>query len=126
LALSCLSDRDLAPVEESEMSSPRFTTDEMPERLTIAFHGRLDSAGCASLREALMSEVARVPPTCSVRFDLSATDFVASAFLRLCIVTAKTVGAARFELIHLAPMVREVFAMAGLDHHLRIVEPVAS
>lgn len=102
------------------MSLPRFTVDETPERLTFTFHGRLDTAGCESIRESLM---ARVEQARSVRFDLSGADFVASGFLRLCILTAKKVGAERFELIHLAPMVREVFGMAGLDRHLRIVEP---
>lgn len=107
------------------MSQPRLSTQRTPERLILAFHGRLDSAGCASIQEEVMATV-RQAEARSVRFDLSGTDFVASAFLRLCILTAKTVGAEHFELVHLAPMVREVFGMAGLDRHLRIVEPTAS
>ena len=108
------------------MSPPKLTAEPTPERLTITFQGRLDSAGCAAVQDQLMALVEQAQPAQTVRFDLSGTDFVASAFLRLAILSAKSLGAERFELIHLAPMVREVFAMAGLDRHLRILESGAA
>lgn len=103
----------------------RFTVDPAPTRLTLAFHGRLDSANCAGLHDAVLAQVNAVAAQQSLRFDLAGTDFVASAFLRLCILAARTLGAGRFDIADPAPLVREVFAMAGLDRHLSIVETAA-
>ena len=103
----------------------RFTVDSAPTRLTLGFHGRLDSAHCAGLHDAVLAQVNAAAPEQVLRFDLAGTDFVASAFLRLCILAARTRGAGRFEIADPAPLVREVFAMAGLDRHLSIVETAA-
>lgn len=99
-----------------------FSTDSSPGRLTLGFQGRLDSARCALLHDAVLEQVNAVAPSQVLRFDLAGSDFVASAFLRLCILAARAVGAERFEIAHPAPLVREVFAMAGLDRHLTIVD----
>lgn len=104
------------------MSQPSFNITNSPERLILAFQGRLDSAGCAMVAEPLLAQVATVAPAQVLRFDLAGSDFVASAFLRLCIRAAQALGGERFELANLVPSVREVFAMAGLDRHLRIVD----
>ena len=103
----------------------RFVTATTPGLLTLAFHGRLDSARCADLHEAVLAQVNVVAPGQKLRFDLAASDFVASAFLRLCILAAQAVGAERFEISDPAPLVREVFAMAGLDRHLTIIDTAA-
>ena len=108
------------------MSSPRFEVESSPQVLSVAFHGRLDSAGCAALNDALLAQSDQVEPGQHLRFDLAHSDFVASAFLRLCILAARRVGGARIELAHLTPLVREVFVMAGLDRHLRIDGVAAS
>ncbi len=108
------------------MSHPEFRIDESVARLTLAFRGRLDSAGCATIHDAVQNAVQQAVPGQALRFDLAGSDFVASAFLRLCILAAKQVGGERFELANLAPAVREVFVMAGLDQHLRIVESAAT
>lgn len=107
------------------MSTPRFEVASSPQVLSVWFHGRLDSAGCAALNDALLAQVEQVEPNQQLRFDLAGSDFVASAFLRLCILAARRVGGERFELVHLTPLVREVFVMAGLDSHLRIGEAAA-
>jgi len=99
-----------------------FTVDPAPTRLTLAFHGRLDSANCAGLHDAVLAQLGAVSAGQVLRFDLAGSDFVASAFLRLCILAARTVGADRFEVADPAPLVREVFTMAGLDRHLTIVD----
>lgn len=90
--------------------------------MTLAFEGRLDSEGCAHVHAPVVEQLDRVQSTQTLCFDLAGADFVASAFLRLCILAVKKFDADRFELAHLAPPVREVFVMAGLDNHLRIVD----
>jgi anti-anti-sigma regulatory factor len=105
--------------------SASFTPDPAPTRLTLVFTGRLDSAHCAGLHDAVLEQVSAVTPQQALRFDLAGSDFVASAFLRLCILAAHAVGAERFEIAHPAPLVREVFAMAGLDRHLTIIDAAA-
>ncbi len=107
------------------MSTPNFSVVTSSDWLVLRFEGRLDSAGCAGLHQRVVDQIGAVQPQQSLRFDLAASDFVASAFLRLCVIAARDLGSERFELVNLGPLVREVFGMAGLDRHLRIVESSA-
>jgi len=61
-------------------------------------------------------ELVRMP----VVFDLEKVNYVASAFLRICIKVAKDVGAKDLEIIHTCPHVKKVFKIAGLDRQLKI------
>jgi len=84
-------------------------------RLRIPLGGRLDTAHSAAIGEELLRQVAAA--SCPVVFDLKDADFVASAFLRLCITAAQRLGEGRLIVANASPMVRKVFAIAGLDRH---------
>jgi anti-anti-sigma regulatory factor len=47
-------------------------------------------------------------------------EFVSSAFLRICLVVFKKVGAGRFSIVHVSPWVKKVFKIAGFDHSMDI------
>lgn len=104
------------------MGAAGFHVEQEAQRVTLAFTGRLDTAGTLALREAVLARIGEVAATQTLRFDLAAVEFVASGFLRLCIQAVQALGSARFEVAHPTPLVHEVFVMAGLDTHLRIID----
>jgi anti-anti-sigma factor len=86
---------------------------EADAKLLCTFSGRLDTLVCQELDPLLAAEVeSRKLP---VVFDLTGVDYVASAFLRLCIRTARQTGGVRFSIVNLSPQVMMVFKMAGFD-----------
>jgi anti-anti-sigma factor len=100
------------------MSSPLFTTDTLDGQLHVSFHGRLDTANSAAVHDPLIALVnASDQP---IVFDLSDVTFIASAFLRLCIMSAQKAGKENFRIAQATPAVRHVFGIAGLDRHLRM------
>jgi anti-anti-sigma factor len=103
------------------MKETSFSTREEPGLRVLIFQGRLDSAGSEFIRPGLDAELAQRGAEDCLRFDLSGVDFVASAFLRHCIRSAKEVGNERFELTGLAPNVREVFEITGLTQYMKIL-----
>lgn len=89
------------------------------EKQYISFYGRLDTATSQLIQNDIMQllEGANHP----VVFDLKEVDFIASAFLRLCILSARKVGSDRFFLANVTPTVSRVFSIAGLDKHLQMI-----
>lgn len=60
-------------------------------------------------------------PALNIEFDLSKTDFVGSAFLRLCIRYCKKVGRDRFLVRGTNVNVKHVFEISGLSELIKIV-----
>jgi anti-anti-sigma factor len=48
-------------------------------------------------------------------FDLKEVDYIASAFLRICIITAKKAGNEKFSIVNIQPQVRKIFSISGLE-----------
>lgn len=87
--------------------------DPSADVLLIPLSGRLDTARCASIGDALLANIRETGKP--VVFDLDHVDFVASSFLRICILAAKTVGLGRVSLHNASPSIKRVFKIAGLD-----------
>jgi anti-sigma B factor antagonist len=87
-------------------------------KLICAFTERLDTANCQQIEEELYNKVqeSKVP----VIFNLQDVDYVASAFLRMCLKVAKEVGPGNFSVINVHPSVKKVFKIAGFDKELSI------
>jgi anti-anti-sigma factor len=82
-------------------------------KLVFQFLGRLDTAECARIEgEVLQKAQADGLP---VVFDLAGVQFVASAFLRLCLVVGQKVAGSRLTLVNVSPPIKKVFKIAGLD-----------
>ena len=86
--------------------------------LVCAFTERLDTTNCLEIEEELLSRVreAKAP----VVFNLQDVDYVASAFLRMCLKVAKEVGTGNFSVINVHPNVKKVFKIAGFDKEISI------
>jgi len=87
------------------------------EKLHCAFEGSLNTITCLELEKELLTRIREAK--LSVEFDMQKVDFVASAFLRICLMVFKEVGAAHFSIINLQPAVKTVFKIAGLTDLIR-------
>jgi len=85
-------------------------------KIVCVFSGKLDTGACADIEAAIRSEVA--DPGMPVVFDLADIDYVSSAFLRICLKTAKQ--SRDFTIVHVEPAIKKVFMIAGFDRILRI------
>ena len=74
--------------------------------------GQIDTLESQKLEAILKEHIAGQQP---VSFDLKSVTYICSAFLRVCLYVAKTVGAANFSLVGLTPPIKRVFKMAGMS-----------
>jgi anti-anti-sigma factor len=81
--------------------------------LSCRFAGRLGSIECPAVEAQLEGHMANLPE--SVVFDLEHADFASSSFLRLCLRVAKQLEGGTLSIIHVSPLIKEVFAAAGFD-----------
>ncbi len=83
------------------------------EALHCIFSGRLDTENAGKDEVEIESQKKQLEDMAIV-FDLEAVEYVASAFLRTCIKTAKEKGH-KFSVRHMKPNVTKVFKIAGID-----------
>jgi anti-anti-sigma factor len=81
--------------------------------LVFQFLGRLDTAECVRIEGDVMQKAQAAGQP--VVFDLADVDFVASAFLRLCLMAEQKVAGNRLALVNVSPPIKKVFKIAGLD-----------
>lgn len=93
--------------------------DEQDHEIICTFTGQLSTAVLMKDAPGVEARVAQASDR-TVAFDLRGVTFIASSFLRLCVQTAKAVGAARFSVRNLSPEVKKVFVICGLDKQLKI------
>ena len=94
----------------------RYETE--PGRLVCRFSGTLDTAECGRFEEELRRAVSEAPGR--VVFDLADVDYVASSFLRVCLVSFKAKGPGGFSIANMHPTVKKVFKIAGFDKGMEI------
>lgn len=83
------------------------------EKLSVVFDARLDSLHCSTLEPELTEKLKNISKP--VEFDLNQVEFVASAFLRICLASCQKVGVEKFSIVHISPNVKKVFKIAGMD-----------
>lgn len=91
--------------------------------LRCRFDEQLNTTVCAEIAgtlESRIDEFKKETPDGSVEFDMSKTQYICSAFLRLCLLHCKAFGRDRFLLRNLSGDVKQVFDIAGLSGVLRI------
>jgi len=85
---------------------------EYEGRLICILSGHLDTPQSQKLEEALKARLTKPQP---VEFEMREVTYVCSAFLRVCLFVAKTVGAGHFTLLGLTPPIKRVFKIAGMS-----------
>ncbi len=82
------------------------------------FAGKITSAACPPLAaeiEAKLREIQAGQQNDKMAFDLAGVDFIASAFLRICMLAARQMPPGNFIIINSQPAVQKIFSIAGLD-----------
>ncbi|MEI8188230.1 MAG: STAS domain-containing protein [candidate division NC10 bacterium] len=95
-----------------------FNITTQSDRLTCTFPERMDTLACEKYQEQINQQVSRTG--LPVTFDLSGVGYVASSFIRICMRAAQAVGRDHFDMINVAPEIKKVFKIAGLDQQLNI------
>ena len=93
-----------------------YQAEQKDGTLIITFKGRMDTNACSEVEIAIKAEIEKAG--LPVFFDLKDVDFVSSAFLRICLYTAKKVGAGKFQVTNAGPLIKQVFKIAGMDQFI--------
>lgn len=95
------------------------TFTEQGNQMICTFTGQLGTAEMIKDEPAVDQKLEQLRDQ-SVVFDLSKVSFVASAFLRLCLKTARRVGQGRFSVCNLTPEIKKVYVICGLDKQMAV------
>ena len=87
-------------------------------KLVCAFEGRLDTNKCQAIEQEVLASVGEASR--AVVFDMQDVDYVASSFLRLCLMVSKQVGPGEFSMVNVHPLVKKVVVIANLSEFLRL------
>ena len=77
-----------------------YNTEE--KTIKVVFSGRLDYLAAGELNEIIQSEplIKNKNPEDSIIFDIGGVEYIASAFIRICVWGAKYAGIGRFSIIN--------------------------
>lgn len=78
----------------------------------------LDTAACNTVGEELLARIKRANQP--VVFDMQRVEFVASAFLSLCLTSSRCAAGGNFRIRNVKPMVRKVLDVTGLSRRFVI------
>ena len=91
---------------------PEYRNDE-EGNIVCSFPGRLDTNVATSLEEDLFDRVQRSKG--KVIFDLKDTEYISSAFLRICVRMAARASKEKIKIVNLSENSFKVYKMTGLD-----------
>jgi anti-anti-sigma factor len=91
--------------------------------LFCRFDSEMDTRNCTKIADELATQIKTAlqeDSNLKITFDLSATNYIASSFLRLCIQYYKMVGTGRFTVVNVSDDIKEVFDIAALTEILSL------
>lgn len=100
-----------------------FYFEEATQTLLCKFDGRMDTVTSSTVAEKFNTELSGLKDKTEllrIVFDIGGVDYVASSFLRLSLIAAKSVTKGNFSIINAAPQVLKVFKIAGLSSLLNV------
>ena len=100
-----------------------FHFEDATQTLLCKFDGRMDTIMSGTVTEKFNAELSNLKGKTEIMrivFDLKGVDYVASSFLRLSLVAAKSVTKGSFSIINADPQVLKVFKIAGLSSLLNV------
>lgn len=95
--------------------------DEGARRLVCRLAGKMDITASMAAEAELMKKLAELKAAdpnhrdISVVLDLKGVDFVASAFIRVCLTAANQVRKGSLSIVNTNPKLKQVFVISGLD-----------
>ncbi len=82
-------------------------------KLLCTFKGFMDTSNSGRVEPQLRQALDGYKG--SIVFDLQEVDYVASAFIRLCVAAHRAAGAEGFTIVNSKPPVKKVFMISGLQ-----------
>lgn len=95
----------------------KFT--QKKDSLTFTFDKRMDSKNSLDAEKNIDHIMHKQSPK-KIIFDLQNVDYVASAFLRICITIVKKIGKDNFAIINTKPQIKKIFKISGLEEFFDI------
>lgn len=102
-----------------------FNCDISENTLNFHFKGRLDTENSRNISNKIEEHIGDYSVSdnekpLKIVFDIKDVDYVASAFIRICIKAAREVDQGNFALINSTPMIKKIFKIAGLADVLNV------
>ena len=88
-------------------------------KLVFIFSERLDTLAAMSLQKEITDTIAANDESLQVIFDFSGVDYIASGFIRICIVVARMKGK-NFRIVNVKPEVKNILLITGIDRLIDI------
>lgn len=101
-----------------------FTENE--KELRCCFGGIMDTTACDRVTPLLKEKIQKAlskNPDCQLVFDLENTQYITSAFLRLCVLYHSQFGRHRFRILNFNENVKKVFEVSGLVGIMDLTSP---
>jgi len=100
-----------------EATMVKFT--QQQDTLTFTFDTRMDSKNSLDTEKNIDRIMHSQSPK-KIIFNLKNVEYIASAFLRICITTVKQVGKENFTLTNTQPQIKKIFQISGLEEFFDI------
>lgn len=102
--------------------------DQEANVLTFIFSGHMDSARSVPLAPLVENELKKhagqsplADKPLKIIFDLKDVDFISSAFIRICMVTAAAVKSGNLVLQNACPFIKKTIKISGLENRLTVL-----
>ena len=99
-----------------------FEYNNEEKAVKVIFIGRMDYLASGELNEIIHSEplIKNRNAEDSIIFDIGGVEYIASSFIRICVIYAKLAGKGKFSIVNCQPLVKKTFKISGLDEMLNI------
>ena len=102
-----------------------FEFNKKNNSLKYLFTGRLDTEKTNEMGSEIEDKIIEFQKDTEnqspeIIFDIKEVDYIASAFIRICIKTVKLTGKDKFSITNSSPMIKKTFKIAGLDSELNV------
>jgi anti-anti-sigma regulatory factor len=109
------------------MKTVDFSFEQNRQVLNCRFNGHLSVTECQDIDTVLHAKLTEIgwneemEKSLKVEFDMTEVSYVSSAFIRICIATAKKTGELNFSVMNSNPVIKKTFKIAGLDTLLGVM-----
>ncbi|OGV54001.1 MAG: hypothetical protein A2017_02095 [Lentisphaerae bacterium GWF2_44_16] len=91
------------------------------DKVICIFKGNMDTVACRELETELVQMLNHCKAdNLPLVLDLAEVDYIASSFLRICIMSAQQLGKENVNIVNVTHQVKKVFKMAGLSDDLSV------
>ena len=98
-----------------------FDFNKTENTLNCILQGRLGADNAQELSKNIQDKMDEYKSDgLKTNFDLKEVDYIASSFIRVCLVTAKQLKEGHFSISNANQMIIKVFKMSGLDEMLNV------